>query len=100
MRGDFKEEVYSIRLPTNTPGLQQSVYQMNSADDGWEAQKNLSWIPYGVMFAAHCSATTPEQRLPYGYYPFGRDPGDQPGKAPPEAWVEGINYTDPDSYYY
>merc|ERR1712039_141434 len=93
MRGDYTESVYSVTLPSNTPGVLQSVLQMNSADDGWEMQKAVSWCPYSVMFASHTSATQPEARY-CNYYPLGRDPGDEP--APNGDWIEGINYNHPD----
>merc|ERR1712032_1756265 len=88
MRGDMKMESYTVELPSNTPGVSQSVLQVSSADDGWDDYKNLSWCPYAIMFGAHCGMTLPEHR--YGqYWPFGRDPGDQPGFG---DWIEGHNY--------
>jgi hypothetical protein len=95
MRGEYKEEVYEITLPRNTPGVSQSVLQVNSADDGWEVQQNISWCPYAVMFASHTTQTLPQHRMG-NYWPLGRDPGDEPHN---NDWVEGINYAHPDTYY-
>merc|ERR1712039_583329 len=95
LRGDFKEEFYTVSLPKNTPGVWESVLQVSSADDGWETCKNYEWVPFGVLFASHCNATLPHVR---SSYPFGRDPGDEPSGAhadyPADTWI------DPNSYYF